>query len=216
MMNKKQKSLFLITLLTIVIGVIFFLIVNIDRLLVAEDDLHSSSIIIVPTGEPQIRVPHAVDLFHGGFAKKILFVNSMNSNNNHNFQIVRGHKIPNGKAYLNKSIAIELGVPEQNIIILEGNAHSTLDEAIICREYFREKSEIDSIILVTSKFHSGRTKTIFKRVLGSLKQEIKIYSSPSTYDNANIYHWWNNERDLHWVIREFAALIFFYFRSLFL
>ncbi len=215
MLDKKPKSLFLIISLTIAISVIFLLIVNIDKLLVVKDDLHSSSIIIVPTGEPQIRVPHAVDLFYEGYAKKILFVNSINSNSYHNFQILRGQKIPIGKAYFNKTMAIGLGVPEKNIIILEGNAQSTLDEAIICREYFKNHLEINSIILVTSIFHSGRSKIIFKKVLGSLGRNIKIYSSPSKYDNSNAGQWWHNKKDLLWIIREFAALLLFYFRSMF-
>lgn len=217
MISKKIKAIFLKVLSPVIVfSGILYLILNANQLLVAEDNLKKSDIIVVPTGEPQIRVPHAADLYHEGYAKKILFVNSIPSYDNYNnFDKDKKQDKSIGKAYINKMIAINLGVPEKNIIILDNNAKSTLDEAIICREYFKNNLEIESIILVTSIFHSGRSKIIFKRVLEYLDRDIEIYSSPSKYDNSNTNKWWVNGRDILWVLREYLSLAIFYFRSLF-
>ena len=66
--------------------------------------------------------------------------------------------MPPGHAQRSKMAAIDSGVPEENILILDGNIRSTQDEALILREYIRNNKEIESIILVTSKYHSRRSK----------------------------------------------------------
>ena len=48
---------------------------------------------------------------------------------------------------INEAIAVQLGVPEEDIIILEGNAKSTQDEAVKIRDFLSSKPEISSIIL---------------------------------------------------------------------
>jgi uncharacterized SAM-binding protein YcdF (DUF218 family) len=112
--------------------------------------------------------------------------------------------------------AIDLGVPEENILILEGDAKSTQDEALIIREYIRNNRAIESIILVTSKYHSGRSKKIFRKALSGLDREISIYSSPSKYDTFNASQWWKDKEDIKWVVLEYLKLANFYFREQFL
>ena len=45
--------------------------------------------------------------------------------------------------------AMDLGIPEEDVIILDGNSRSTQDEAVTFREYVRNNEEIRSIVLVT-------------------------------------------------------------------
>jgi len=109
-----------------------------------------------------------------------------------------------------------LGVADENRIILEGNAKSTQDEALTIREYIRNNREISSIIIVTSKYHSGRAKKIFRKTLSSLDREINIYSNPSKYDPFNASQWWKDREDIKWVILEYLKLAHFYFWEQFL
>lgn len=48
---------------------------------------------------------------------------------------------------MRKMAAVELGVPENHIIILEYGAFSTQDEAICLRNYLKDREEINSLIL---------------------------------------------------------------------
>ena len=98
---------------------------------------------------------------------------------------------------------IDLGIPEEDVIVLDGNSRSTQDEALTIREYIRNNREIESIILVTSKFHSGRAKKIFKKALNVL-------------DSSNVNQWWRNREDFQWVVFEYLKLANFYFREQFL
>ncbi|MBU4349667.1 YdcF family protein [bacterium] len=111
---------------------------------------------------------------------------------------------------------IDLGIPEEDVIILDGDSRSTQDEALTIREYIRNNREIESIILVTSKFHSGRAKKIFKKALSVLDREIDIYCSPSKYDSSNVNQWWRNREDFEWVVFEYLKLAHFWFREQFL
>ena len=45
--------------------------------------------------------------------------------------------------------AVDMGIPEEDIIVLDGNSRSTQDEAMTFREYVRNNEEIRSIVLVT-------------------------------------------------------------------
>jgi uncharacterized SAM-binding protein YcdF (DUF218 family) len=130
--------------------------------------------------------------------------------------VERGVEIPPGNAQLSKMAAIDSGVPEENILILEGNAKNTQDEALIIKEYIRNNRAIESIILVTSKYHSGRSKKIFRKALSSLDREINIYSSPSKYDPFNVNQWWKDTEDIKLVVLEYLKLANFYFREQFL
>ncbi len=210
----KKITTILVILFAFFIIVSVFLMPNLGQWLVAEDDLQASDIIVVLMGSLSDRIPHAVDIYNERYSVKLVFVSSYSFD--YDMFIEKGLEIPPGNAQLSKMAAIDLGVPEENILILEGNAKSTQDEALIVREYIRNNREIESIILVTSKYHSGRSKKIFRKALSGLDREISIYSSPSKYDPSNVNQWWKDKEDIKWVVLEYLKLANFYFREHFL
>jgi uncharacterized SAM-binding protein YcdF (DUF218 family) len=210
----KKITTILLILFTFFIFVSVFLIPNLGQWLVAEDDLQASDMIVVLMGSVTDRILQAVDIYNERYSDKLVLVNSYRFD--YDIFVERGVEIPPGNAQLSKMAAIDLGVPEENILILEGNAKSTQDEALIIREYIRNNKKIESIILVTSKYHSGRAKKIFRKALSGLDREISIYSSPSKYDPFNASQWWKNREDIKWVVLEYLKLANFYFREQFL
>ena len=218
----KQYSIFsgkkimtiLVILLAFFIFISVFLMPNLGKWLVAEDELQESDMIVVLTGSVTDRILQAVDIYNARYSDKIVLVNSYRVG--YDIFVERGVEIPPGNAQLSKMAAIDLGVPEENILILEGSAKSTQDEALIIREYIRNNRAIESIILVTSKYHSGRSKKIFRKALSGLDREINIYSSPSKYDPFNINQWWKDREDIKWVVLEYLKLANFYFWEQFL
>lgn len=210
----KKIMTILVILFAFFIFVSVFLIPNLGQWLVAEDDLQASDMIVVLMGSFPDRILQAVDIYNERYSDKIILVN--NYRVDCEIFVERGVEIPPGNAQLSKMAAIDSGVPEENILILEGNAKNTQDEALIIKEYIRNNRAIESIILVTSKYHSGRSKKIFRKALSSLDREINIYSSPSKYDPFNVNQWWKDKEDIKLVVLEYLKLANFYFREQFL
>lgn len=109
-----------------------------------------------------------------------------------------------GDADLSRSILMDLGVPEEMITILPGDAESTKDEALLFREFLQAHPEIDEIILTTSKFHSYRSKRIFGKALR--EHEVVIYSAPTSYDRFDEQAWYQNREDIQRVITEYMKI----------
>ena len=190
----------------VITGILFLPFIG--RFLIFEDDLQKSDVIIVLTGSISDRIPHAVDLYNEGYSNRILIVNSYPFD--YELFLERGQQIPPGKAQKNKKAALNLGILEQNISILEGDAESTQDEAVILRGFLRNNKEINSMIIVTSRYHSKRAKAIFTKAMSYLDRKVNIYSSPSIYDPFNGEQWWSNKKDIVNVILEYIKLAKFY------
>ena len=116
---------------------------NLGQWLVAEDDLQASDMIVVLMGGSfPDRILQAVDIYNERYSGKIVLANSHRVD--YDIFVERGVEIPPGDAQLSKMAAIDLGVPEENILILEGNAKSTQDESLVIREYIRNNRAIES------------------------------------------------------------------------
>lgn len=80
--------------------------------------------------------------------------------------------------------ALALGLPE-DIMILETESFSTFENAryskLICQE-----RKVDSILLVTSAYHSRRARRIFRDVL---EPEISVSVQPG-YSESHPFFWW--------------------------
>ena len=209
-----KKILFVLgVLLAFFILVGIFIVPNLGQWLVVMDELQDSDLIVVLMGSVYDRILEAVDLYDEGYSDRIVLINSYLAAKD--IIIDRGIEAY-GNTMLSKMAAMDLGVPDDDIIVLDGNSRSTNDEAMTIREYVRNNKEIKSIILVTSIFHSGRAKKIFEKALSVLDREIDIYCSPSKYDPSNVSHWWRNREDFEWVVFEYLKLANFYFREQFL
>ena len=211
---KGRKILFLLgVLLAFFILVGIFIVPELGQWLVVEDELQESDLIVVLMGSVYDRILEAVDLYDEGYSDKVVLINSYLAAKD--IIVNRGLEVY-GNTLLSKMAAIDLGVPDDDIIVLDGNSRSTNDEAMTIREYVRNNKEIKSIILVTSKFHSGRAKKIFEKALSVLDREIDVYCSPSKYDPSSVNQWWRNREDFQWVVFEYLKLANFYFREQFL
>jgi uncharacterized SAM-binding protein YcdF (DUF218 family) len=149
---------------------------SLGNYLVAEDEPQQSDIIVLLMGSGPDRMLGAVDLYHAEYADEILMVRNMVRG--YDLVVSQGVKIPHDTD-IAKEVAVQLGVPEEKITVLPGDALSTQDEAIAVREYLKTEPDIDSLIIVTSKSHSGRAKKIFVKAMTSLEREIRIIILPN-------------------------------------
>ena len=140
--------------LTFWLGMILLVVLS-PLPLVARDDLHQADAIVVIGGDhkPQ-RVRHAVELYKDGYASVLI--------------ISAGTIVQEGKelipeAEVMRRQALEMGVTDE-AIILENRSQSTLENALYSWEICHDH-RIDSILLVTSAYHSRRARRIFRETL---------------------------------------------------
>jgi len=210
---KKPKNLFIT--LAIILAVLLsgrLSLPSLGTFLVAEDKPQPSDIIVLLMGSGPDRMLGAVDLYKQGYADEIVMVRNMVRG--YDLVVSKGVKIPHDSD-IAREVAVQLGVPAEKVTILPGDALSTQDEAIAVREYLKSEPDIDSLIIVTSKYHSGRAKKIFDKAMNSLDREIKVLSCPTEYDDFNAEKWWQNREDLKRGVLEYLKLFHFYLREQF-
>ncbi|MGI6452430.1 MAG: YdcF family protein [Syntrophomonadaceae bacterium] len=210
---KKPKKLFTtVIVILVVVALIRLSLPSLGNYLVAEDEPQQSDIIVLLMGSGPDRMLGAVDLYHAKYADEILMVRNMVRG--YNLVVSQGVNIPHDTD-IAKDVAVQLEVPEEKITVLPGDALSTQDEAIQVREYLKNEPDIDSLIIVTSKSHSGRAKKIFVKAMNSLNRDFKIISCPTEYDDFNAEKWWQNREDLKRGALEYLKLFHFYIKEQF-
>jgi len=212
-MMKRPKKLFITFAIILAILLLGRLsLPSLGNFLVEEDEPQRSDIIVVLMGSGPDRMLGAVELYQAGYTGEIVMVRNMVRG--YDLVVSQGVKIPHDTD-ITKEVAVQLGVPAEKVTILPGDALSTQDEAIEVRKYLNRQKEIDSLIIVTSKSHSGRAKKIFVKAMGSIDREIRVISCPTQYDDFNAERWWQSREDLKRGIQEYMKLVNFYLREQF-
>jgi uncharacterized SAM-binding protein YcdF (DUF218 family) len=210
---KKPKKLFItVIVILVVVALIRLSLPSLGNYLVAEDEPQQSDIIVLLMGSGPDRMLGAVDLYHAEYADEILMVRNMVRG--YDLVVSQGVNIPHNTD-IAKEVAVQLEVPEEKITVLPGDALSTQDEAIQVRKYLKSEPDIDSLIIVTSKSHSGRAKKIFVKAMSSMDREIRVISCPTKYDDFNVDRWWKDREDLKRGALEYLKLFNFYVREQF-
>src|SRR5215210_1296181 len=93
--------------------------------LVARDDLREADAIVVLAGNSPYRAEHAVELYHAGWAPRLLISNEM----------VLSHGVEASWIQLHEAGLVKLDLPDEALIPLEQIAQSTYHEAIESRDF---------------------------------------------------------------------------------
>jgi len=200
-MHLRKRKKLLVGVILLVLLAVFFRFAGI--LIVAKDTPERADLIVVLMGSGPDRILGAVDLYKEGYAPCILMVENWEPG----YELLesRGVKVPRD-AELKAMIGNQLGVPKEAFIILPGDARSTQEEALIISRYLQDNPQIDSILLVSSKYHSRRSAIIFCWAI----EDMDIISCPTPYDNFNAGSWWQTRQDAKSVVMEYAKLANFY------
>ena len=118
---------------------------------------------------------------------------------------LRGANIISNSEQVVKSL-VTLAIPEDDILILPGDATSTQMEAVIIREYLCDKPGMDTLLLVSSASHLRRASMIFKAAFRKAEMPIYIISSPSKYSSFNPEKWWRRKEDIQKVLLEYVKI----------
>jgi len=174
--------------------------------LVSEDVVQEADVIVVLMGGVPERILHGADLYLEGYADEIVMMRTRSMEDYADLIEARGLKIPE-TVDINRNIALQVGVPSEDIVIVNAGVDSTWDEAEAAGWYIEKKGK-ESVILVTSRYHSMRARQTFARVLDD---EVKIISSPSPYDTFEPDEWWRHRHHTRSLILEYQKLLNLYF-----
>jgi uncharacterized SAM-binding protein YcdF (DUF218 family) len=183
-------------LLVALAATLFF---GIGRWLVVQDPLEHADAIVVLSGRLPERAIEAARVFQGGYSDQVWISPPISP--------VDDLKAMNiaylGEDFYNEKVLMAKGVPADSMRILERPDANTEAEVRQIAQDLRDL-KLHSVIIVTSKAHTRRVRTIWRKLVGSDPRLIVRYAEDDPYDGA---HWWRHTQDGLDVVRETLGLL---------
>lgn len=160
---------------------------------------HADALVLL-MGNFTDRVLQTADLYGSGLANRVIIAEE--SMGGYKGLTDRGVKIISHTSQAVRSL-VALGVPADSITILPGDARSTLDEAVIVRDYIGTNPGLDTLILVSSPYHLRRSSVIFGKAFKEAGLTVFTGTSGSgTYTGFDADRWWRSKEDIQHVLTE--------------
>jgi uncharacterized SAM-binding protein YcdF (DUF218 family) len=177
----------------------WFVFLNVGRWLVSEDPLQKATAIAGLSGRMPSRALEAARIYKQGYAPRVWLTHSTEPGAT--LEKLSVHYV--GEDEYNKQILMHEGVPESAIEVLEPPIVNTADEMKTISEALRREKQ-GTVILVTSKVHTRRTRALWNRLSARDGAAIVRGASDDPFDAA---HWWRNTTDALDVVREILGLM---------
>jgi len=178
-------------------GIVVFL--TIGQWLVVQDPLVHADVIVILSGHLPDRALEAAQLYRAGYAGQVWVSQPISP--------AEELKAMNiyflGEDFYNEKVLLAWGVPADAIQILEHPTANTEEEVREISETMR-RYNFHSVIVVTSKSHTRRVRTIWHKLEGSDLRAIVRFAEDDPYDGA---HWWRHTQDALDVVREILGLL---------
>jgi uncharacterized SAM-binding protein YcdF (DUF218 family) len=169
--------------------------------LVVEDPLQKADAVFVLGGTLFERPLEAVDLYHEGWAPRLLLMRQIADDGEVELQR-RG--VPYQREFdVQLDVLTRLGVPRSAIEIL-GEQDSTKDEAEALRQIVGARNW-SRVIVVTSKQHTRRARLVMNRRLAATG--VQVILRASRYDLTDADRWWRQRGTLRFTLFETQRLI---------
>lgn len=164
-----------------------------------QEPLQHADVIVILSGRLPERAVEAARIFQAGYADQIWIsppVSPVNDLKAMNIGYL-------GEDFYNEKVLIVKGVPADSIRILERPDANTEAEV---RQIAQDLHDLNfhSVIIVTSKAHTRRARTIWRKLVGSDPHMIVRYAEDDVFDGA---HWWRHTQDSLDVVRETLGLL---------
>jgi uncharacterized SAM-binding protein YcdF (DUF218 family) len=179
------------------LGILVFFAMG--RWLVIQDPLFQADAIVVLSGHLPERALEAARLYHQGYADQVWI--SQPSSPSEALKTMKIFYV--GEDFYNEKVLLAKQVPADAIRILERSSANTEEEVLEIRETLR-RNDSHNVIVVTSKAHTRRVRTIWKKLVGSDPRAIVRFASDDPYDGA---HWWRHTHDALDIVREYLGLL---------
>ena len=180
------------------ISACLFAFFHLGRWLIVEDPLQNAAAIAVLSGRMPSRALEAAKVYKQGYAPQVWLTYSTEP-----AATLAQLSVPyQGEDAYDRLILIHEGVPESAIHVLDPPIVNTADEIAAIGQALSSANPRRAI-LVTSKVHTRRTRTLWKRLSGTNGEAIVHGVSDDPFDAD---HWWRNTSDALDVVREVLGL----------
>jgi len=109
-----------------------------------------------------------------------------------------------------RRVLLARGVPDDKIVLLEGNSTSTVHDLESFRRIL-DRAEIRKVLVVTSHYHTRRSRMLFARQLGDRIDRVLFVSAPT--DDYRLDNWWKTQEGFRDISTEYLKLIYYWFRG---
>ena len=174
-------------------------ILGVGRWLDSEDPLEKAQAIAVLSGRMPQRAIEAAKLYREGYAPKVWLTRSVEP----------GATLENlgisfvGEDSYNKQVLLHEGVPADAIRVLDPPIVNTADEIIaISKAVGQENGQ--SVIIVTSKVHTRRTRILWRKLNKGNGRAIVRGASADPFEPGK---WWKTTGDALDVVREVLGIL---------
>lgn len=171
--------------------------------LIVDEPLEPADAILVMAGPRTVRWLEAVELYRERLAPHVVLSPGIVSEAEIYLRS-QGIEYP-AEADLARHAMVQLGVPAGAISILPAPERfdNTADEAAAMKDLALQRGW-KTIIVVTSKYHTRRTRFAFRRDFADTG--IRVLVTGSRFDGAKPDGWWRSRSDLRYVISELQKL----------
>jgi len=178
-----------------------FMLRAVGTWLVVEDPLQHAEAVVVMGGHVPFRAMEAARTYQQGWTREVWLIQGMVSEEDRALEHL-GIDRPPENAY-SYQVAKRLGVPAEAIRVLAERPLNTAEEVrAVAKELQRVRG--DRVILITSKYHSRRVRTLWHKFVGSHPEAIVRYTSDDPFEPDR---WWRNTQDAMAVSREWFGLL---------
>jgi uncharacterized SAM-binding protein YcdF (DUF218 family) len=182
-------------------GLFFFALRHLGQWLELDEPLrHSGAIVVVGGGVP-FRAMEAATLYHSGWAPEVWLTQGLPHENDLAMERLG---IPMTSEHeLSRLVLLKLGVPPSAIQVVPGFVDNTVAELAAIRSYAQSRSP-GALILVSSKYHARRIRTIWNSVAPADVAVIVRYPAGDGFDAQR---WWRTTTDALATFREAFGIL---------
>jgi uncharacterized SAM-binding protein YcdF (DUF218 family) len=199
-----MKYLLIIIVSVVLLGVILPLtrepiLLAIGNFLVIKDELEPADAIHVISGPDNTRIDYAIQLFHQGYAGRMIFTGGWCDCTGAN------------SAEYGRQRALRQGVPPEAIIVDGTEVTSTYAEIGQLKEAITQSQvPIQSVIGVSDPYHMRRARWTYRHVLGA---QVAVEMAPVPFGFTPYQrHWWTDSPSRQYVRDEYLKIVYYYAR----
>jgi uncharacterized SAM-binding protein YcdF (DUF218 family) len=172
---------------------------GVGRWLTVEDSLEKTAAIAVLSGSMPLRAIEAAKLYREGYAPEVWLTHSTEPG-----ETLKKMGIPfAGEDFYAARILMHEGVPEAAIHVLDPPIVNTVDEIRVISKAL-DGAKNHSVIIVTTKAHTRRTRLLWRRLASGHGRAIVRAASSDPFDPGR---WWRTTSDALDVVREILGLL---------
>jgi uncharacterized SAM-binding protein YcdF (DUF218 family) len=164
--------------------------------LVAQDDLAPSDVIVVLAGNSPFRARHAEALYARGLAPHVIISN----------EPLSSHGVQTNWLELREHGLVRLAIPDAAIVPIPEISDSTYEEALHSREIMQARGW-RSAILVTDPFHMRRAALTFRQAFDPAG--LTVIASPAEGSKYGVDNWWTDRNAIMRVAQEYLKLSYY-------